>query len=36
MLEGKTWGDIAVLAAKRGQAIDECNLRIEKIRELSQ
>ena len=35
MLEGKTYRDAVVLAVKRGQAIDECNLRIDKIRELN-
>jgi len=35
-LEGRTWRDVAELAVKRGQAIDECNLRIDKIRELNE
>jgi len=34
-LNGDTWRDVAELAAERGQAIDECNLMIEKIRELN-
>ena len=34
-LKGETWRDIAELAAERGQAIDECNLMIEKVRELN-
>jgi len=34
-LKGNTWRDVAELAVERGQAIDECNLRIDKIRELN-
>lgn len=32
-LEGKKWKDVAVLAIKRGQNIDDCNDRLRAIRE---
>lgn len=33
--EGDTWRDIAIGYKKRGTAIDECNLRLNKARTLS-
>ena len=33
-IEGETWRDLAEAYAKRGQAIDECNARLEAVRGL--
>lgn len=32
-LKGKTWRDVAELAAERGLSIDKCNIRLEAARE---